>query len=181
VVQDNLLEQKNIEPIGSSAQQQVVQQTLHFIQSAEKIFKQTFPPLPVHFDLPGRTAGMYKVVGRRGCIRYNPWIFAKYFEQNLSATVPHEVAHFVVDQVYGLRRVKPHGLEWQDVMAQFGADAGVTFDLNLDGIPQRRQGRHRYQCPCQTHNVSTTRHNRVQRSNCVYHCLRCRGPLIYMP
>jgi SprT protein len=181
VLQANLLEQKEIEPIDSLQRQQVEQHTVHFIRSAEEIFKQKFPQLPVHFDLSGRTAGMYKVVGRRGCIRYNPWIFGKYFEENLSGTVPHEVAHFVVDQVYGLHRVKPHGLEWQAVMAEFGADAGVTFDLNLDGIPQRRQTRHRYQCPCQTHDVSSTRHNRVQRRNSAYYCVRCRGKLVYTP
>jgi len=101
------------------------------------------------------------------------------FEENLAGTVPHEVAHYAIDQAYGLRRVKPHGIEWQALMAKLGADAGVTFDLNLDGIPRRRQARHRYYCPCQLHQVSTTRHNRVQRGKGVYHCVSCRGKLVY--
>ena len=170
-----------IAPIGQAQREQVLEHTQFFIARAEDIYKKKFPPVAVEFDLSGRTAGMYKVVGRARCIRYNPWIFAKYFDENLSGTVPHEVAHFVIDQIYGLRRVKPHGLEWQSLMAAFGADAGVTFDLDLTGIPQRRQLRHRYACPCQVHEVSTTRHNRVLRGKAVYHCLNCRGQLVCTP
>ncbi|MBE9539035.1 MAG: SprT-like domain-containing protein [Proteobacteria bacterium] len=167
-----------MEPIGSVQRAQVLEQTELYIDKAEHIYKKKFLRVAVEFDLGGRTAGMYKVVGRHRSIRYNPWIFAKYFDENLSGTVPHEVAHFAIDQVYGLRRVKPHGLEWQALMADFGADAGVTFDLDLSGIPQRRQLRHRYHCPCRLHEVSATRHNRIIRGKAVYHCLKCRGKLV---
>jgi len=168
----------SIEPIGSAQRTQVLEQTRFYIGQAEKIYDKNFPSVRVEFDLPGRTAGMYKVVGRQRCIRYNPWIFAKYFEENITGTVPHEVAHFVIDQIYGLRRVKPHGVEWRALMGAFGADPGVTFDLDLSGIPQRRQTRHHYNCPCQLHEVSATRHNRILRGKAVYHCLRCRGKLV---
>ncbi len=167
-----------IQPIGQEQRERVLEKTRFYIDYAESIFNKKFSPVAVKFDLAGRTAGMYKVVGRHRCIRYNPWIFAKYYEENITGTVPHEVAHFAVDQVYGLRRVKPHGVEWQTLMAAFNADPGVTFDLDLSGIPQRRQLRHRYACPCQTHEVSTTRHNRILRGKAVYHCLRCRGKLV---
>ena len=170
-----------IEPIGHQLRDQVVEQTRLYIVSAESIFKRKFPAVSIEFDLAGRTAGMYKVVGKHRCIRYNPWIFAKYFEENISGTVPHEVAHFAFDQVYGLGRVKPHGTQWQTLMAAFGADAGVTFDLDLSGIPQRRQLRHPYKCPCQLHEVSSTRHNRILRGKAVYHCVRCRGKLVIAP
>jgi len=168
-----------IKPIGRLQRDQVLDQTRFFIRCAEDSYKQKFPAVDVEFDLSGRTAGMYKVVGRHRCIRYNPWIFAKYFNENLTGTVPHEVAHFAIDQVYGLGKVKPHGVEWQALMAAFGADPGVTFDLDLSGIPQRRQHRHRYCCPCQVHEVSSTRHNRVQGGRAVYHCLNCRGRLVF--
>jgi len=167
-----------IEPIGHLQRTEVLEQTRFFIDCAEQIYSRKFSPVSVEFDLSGRTAGMYKVVGRARFIRYNPWIFAKYFDENFTGTVPHEVAHFAIDQVYGLRRVKPHGVEWQALMAAFGADPGVTFDLDLSGIPQRRQSRHAYACPCQVHEVSTTRHNRIKRGKAVYHCMRCRGKLV---
>jgi SprT protein len=167
-----------IEPIVKAQRERVLDKTRFYIDWAESLFSKKFSPVSVEFDLAGRTAGMYKVVGRRRTIRYNPWIFAKYYEENVVGTVPHEVAHFAVEQVYGLRRVKPHGVEWQTLMAAFNADPGVTFDLDLSGIPQRRQLRHRYTCPCQVHEVSTTRHNRMVRGRAVYHCLRCRGKLV---
>jgi len=177
-LQHSMVRQANIEPINRGQQREVVDLTREYVRKAEQLFATKFPKITVKFDLSGRSAGMYKVVGRGRCIRYNPWIFAKYFEENLGGTVPHEVAHFVIDQVYGMGRVKPHGVQWQALMAKFGADAGVTFDLNLDGVPQRRQNRHPYQCPCRRHEVSSTRHNRVQRGQ-HYYCVRCRGKLVY--
>jgi len=154
--------------------------TEHFICRAEEIFERRFDRLPILFDLRGRAAGMFKVVGPRRCIRYNPWIFGKYFEENLRDTVPHEVAHFIVHEAHG-RRAKPHGVQWQALMACFGADAGVTFDLDLDGIPQRRQRTHPYRCDCRTHEVSTTRHNRILKGVGRYHCRFCDGSLVYTP
>ena len=68
-----------------------------------------------------------------------------------------------------------------NLMARFGVDAGVTFNLDLDGVPQRSQRTHRYHCGCQLHEVSSTRHNRAQRRKVRYHCCRCDGLLIYSP
>jgi SprT protein len=170
-----------VQPIGDAEQRQVAQSTEEYICRAEDIFSRRFDRVPVLFDLKGSAAGMFKTLGERRLIRYNPWIFAKYFEENLRDTVPHEVAHFIVHEAYPKRGVKPHGYQWQDLMGQFGADPGVTFDLDLEGVPQRSQKTHRYHCGCQIHEVSTTRHNRVQRRKVSYHCLTCDGSLVYMP
>lgn len=167
-----------IEPIDDEQQREVRVRTRHFVQEAQTIFKRHFQDPQVLFDLRGRTAGMYKVHGKRRWIRYNPWIFAKYYEVNLRDTVPHEVAHYIIDDVYG-RRAKPHGPEWQALMTKFEADPGVTFNLDLSGVPQRRQRTHPYQCLCRTHEVSTTRHNRVLRGKGRYHCVKCEGELVY--
>ena len=170
-----------VEPIAELQQAQVEERTEHFICQAEGLFSRQFERIPVLFDLAGRTAGMFKMVGRQRCIRYNPWIFAKYFDENLSDTVPHEVAHYIVHEVYGGRRIKPHGPQWQALMNQFGADAGVTFNMDLAGIPQRSQKTHPYRCDCRTHDVSTTRHNRVKRGSGRYQCRFCDGQLVYAP
>ncbi len=170
-----------VQPIGDAQQRQVEQRTEEFIHRAEELFGRRFARVPVLFDLTGRTAGMFKVVGRHGLIRYNPWIFGKYFEENLRDTVPHEVAHYIVHEVYPRRGIKPHGHHWKSLMAQFGADAGVTFALDLAGVPQRRQSSHRYQCGCRVHEVSSTRHNRAQRGVARYLCLFCKDGLVYVP
>jgi len=168
-----------IEPIGALEQEKVVAANERYVQQARDVFGRRFRQVPVLFDLPGRTAGMFKLVGRRGWIRYNPWIFAKYFEENLSDTVPHEVAHFIVYELYGTRGIKPHGPEWQEVMEVFGADQGVTFDLDLEGIPQRQQRTHAYRCDCRVHEVSSTRHNRVLQGVGTYSCRVCGSDLFY--
>lgn len=168
-----------VEPIGKQGQQLVLETTEHFIGQAERIFDRHFDRLPVLFDLRGRAAGMFKAHGELCWIRYNPWIFGKYFEENLRDTVPHEVAHYIVHETCGRRRVRPHGPQWQALMARFGADPGVTFDLDLEGIPQRRQRTHPYHCGCRLHQVSTTRHNRVRRGAARYHCRYCDGQLVY--
>lgn len=160
-------------------QRQVLAATEHFIARSEELFERRFERIPVLFDLRGRAAGMFKVAGRQRVIRYNPWIFGKYFEENLRDTVPHEVAHFIVHETCGRRSVKPHGSQWRALMAEFGADDGVTFDLDLEGIPQRRQRTHPYRCGCRVHQVSTTRHNRVQKGAGRYHCRYCQGQLVY--
>ena len=169
-----------IEPIGESQRREVEAMTEHYIREAEAVFGRRFRRVPVAFDLKGRSAGMFRTQGRHGIIRYNPWIFAKYFEENLHDTVAHEVAHYIVHEVFG-RRVRPHGEEWQALMTHFGATPKATFQLDLSGVPQRRQATHRYACDCRIHDVSTTRHNRVQRGVGLYHCIKCDGQLVYAP
>jgi SprT protein len=169
-----------IAPIDADQQQRVLAQTEHYLCEAERIFDRKFERIPVLFDLRGRCAGMYKVQGQRRWIRYNPWVFAKHYAVNLCDTIPHEVAHYVVDELFG-RRAKPHGPQWQAVMARFEADPGVTFNLDLSGIPRRQQRTHTYSCGCGTHHVSSTRHNRVQRGSGKYLCRKCEGELVYAP
>lgn len=169
-----------VQPIGDTQQRQIEQRTEEFMVRAEDIFGRRFARVPVLFDLTGHTAGMFKVIGKRGLIRYNPWIFGKYFEENLRDTVPHEVAHYIVHEVYPRRGTKPHGHHWKSLMLQFGADAGVTFKLDLAGVPQRRQSSHRYQCGCRIHEVSSTRHNRAQRGAARYLCSFCNDGLMYI-
>lgn len=171
----------SIKPIGLDDQQQVVEQTEHFIRRGSELLGRQFDNIPVHFDLKGRTAGMYKVVGRgrkvQRQIRYNPWIFAKYYENNLTVTVPHEVAHYLVDCVHGLRKVRPHGNEWKTVMNAFGVDSRATSTFNLEGIPTRRQQQVDYRCGCKEHQLGIRRHNKVSRGEANYLC-RCCGEVL---
>lgn len=168
-----------IEPIDPSQQSQVVSNTLHYIGVASKIFGRSFPDIPVSFKLTGRAAGMYHVQRRKRYIRYNPYIFAKYFADNLQNTVAHEVAHYIADMVYGIKNIKPHGREWQAIMRQFGVEAKVTCSYDLLGIPQRQHRRFAYQCLCRSHEISTRRHNMILRGQRRYHCPACKGDIQY--
>jgi SprT protein len=164
-------------PIGTSDEERIREATVAYIEQARSLFERPFAPVAVSFDLTGRTAGMYKVDGRRRIIRYNPYIFAKYFHDSLASTVPHEVAHYVTDIMFGLRNIRPHGAEWQAVMRAFGVEPRRAASYDLEGIPVRRQRRHRYRCDCAEHQLSTRRHNLIERSGARYLCRRCGAVL----
>ena len=170
--------ENRIQPLNAVQKARIVTRTTDFIHRAEKIFQRRFETIPVIFDLKGRSAGMYRIQKNKPHIRYNPFIFSKYFDDNLATTVPHEVAHYITDAVYGLRNIRPHGKEWKRLMVHFGADASRTCDYDLSGVPVRRTRRHAYTCGCQTHQLSSVRHNRVLRGQARYFCRSCRRELI---
>ncbi len=162
-----------VKAIGGSQQLQVSTATLECLQRAEALYDLGHRPIPVSFDLRGRAAGMYRVRCRQPLIRYNPYIFARYFEHGLQATVPHEVAHYITDRLYGLDKVRPHGEEWQSVMRALGAEPRASVRLDLSGMPLRRQQRFAYRCDCTVYQLSTCRHNRIIKGAARYHCRLC--------
>lgn len=166
-------------PIDAQQQQQVRDATDAWLQKARDIYALALAPIEVVFDLRGSAAGMYRVRRGERRIRYNPWIFARYFDDSLAVTVPHEVAHYVIDCLYGLSRVRPHGAEWQAVMRALGASARVTGRYDLSGLPLRRQRRFAYRCDCSSHQLSAVRHNRVQRGEASYLCRQCHKAIVY--
>ncbi len=162
-----------VTPINTAQRARVVSETQVYIERASLLVGQPIPMLPVTFDLTGRACGMYRVSGRTRQIRYNPYIFAKYFADSLAVTVPHEVAHYVVDRLYGRRKCRPHGTQWRALMASFGADASRTASYDLSGIPLRTQRQFSYHCDCRQHLLSTRRHRKVERGESRYHCRYC--------
>ncbi|VAW77715.1 Protein sprT [hydrothermal vent metagenome] len=166
------------ESINTRQKIRVQQATQACVARAASLFEREFAAPPVLFDLSGRAAGQYRVLRGEIAIRYNPYIFARYFDDNLNETVPHEVAHFVVDQLWGLRRVRAHGAEWRSVMRELGAEPRATARFDLTGLPVRRQRRFAYRCACRSHELTTCRHNRVQRGDARYHCRQCGESLV---
>ena len=172
-----MLAMEYVAPIDEIARHLVLARTRHFFALAESLFDCHLPPLPVRFDLKGRSSGMYRVRGRQREIRYNPWIFAAHIADCLANTGPHEVAHYVVDLRFGLRHVRPHGNEWKAVMTAFGASTRATSNLSLAGIPGRRMQTFDYRCGCTLHSIGIRRHRRVLRGQATYNCRRCGGRL----
>ena len=96
---------------------------------AERHFERPMPQTDIRFDLRGRSAGMVRFApGRPPEIRYNLQLLAENEEKFLARTVPHEVAHLVVQQLFG-PAARPHGREWKAMMAVFGADPSPYLDL----------------------------------------------------
>jgi SprT protein len=167
-----------IEPIGTTGRKLVTQATKDCIFTAEKIFQSNFPLIAIRFDLMGKTAGMYKVSNTERSIRYNPYLFAKYFDENIETTVPHEVAHYITDMVYGLNRIRPHGTQWKALMKQFGADASRTCNFDMEGIPQRIHRRFSYTCGCANHEITARRRNQIVMGTKRYFCRKCGSLLV---
>jgi len=165
-----------IESINESQKECVIDRTRYFVDEAGKIYQRDFEFISVDFDLKGCIAGIYRANKNQRVIRYNPYIFAKYFEDNLEATVPHEVAHNVTDMMFG--HSHPHGREWREVMQAFGAEASRTCDYDLEGIPVRRHQHHAYHCSCMTHEIMSRRHNNIQKNKTRYFCKKCHEELI---
>ncbi len=168
-----------MQPIGNRQRQQVCAATRACLARAAGICRIQLPAVEIRFDLSGRAAGMYRVHRGRRWIRYNPYIFARYFDEGLAETVPHEVAHYATDVLHGLGNIRPHGVEWQALMRALGATPRATARYDLTGIPVRRQRRFSYRCNCNTHRLSTRRHNRICRGHAAYVCRRCQAPLVF--
>jgi SprT protein len=164
-------------PINSTQQDHVVEQTVQLINKAAVLFDKKLAPVPVLFDLRGRAAGMFRIRLGQPQIRYNPWIFARYFASNMADTIPHEVAHYVVNELFGHHGIRPHGIEWQKVMLAFGRTPQVTCSYDLSGIPQRKVKRFDYHCACGNHQLTSYRHNRIAGNRARYLCRKCRQPL----
>jgi len=168
-----------VQPISDTQRHRVIQATADCLVHAEVTYQRPFPIIPIRFDLHGRAAGMYRIYRGTRLIRYNPHIFAKYFTEGLTQTVPHEVAHYVTDLLYGLRRVRPHGPEWRSIALALGARPHATSDYDLSGIPLRRQALYDYRCACTQHRLGVRRHKHVQGGKGGYLCRRCRSPLVF--
>jgi len=161
-----------VTPIGPALQAEVVAATRARLDEAARILDCALPLPPIRFDLRGRCAGMYRVHQGTPEIRFNPYLFARYFRENIDATVPHEVAHYAIDRARGRRRVRPHGREWRALMLALGAEPQVRADFALDGIPIRRLRTHGYRCACRVHELTAIRHGRALRGGS-YVCRAC--------
>lgn len=169
-----------ITPISPVLQEQVIEKTNHFIKQAADYYHRNFAEVPVLFDLSGKAAGMYRVKAGQRVIRYNPYVFAKYFDDNVSETIPHEVAHYVTDMLFGLKKIRPHGNEWKSVMQVFGVAAKRTANYDLSGLPVRNFQKYVYHCGCQNYELSSRRHNKILRGTGHYLCRDCGGKLLFV-
>lgn len=169
-----------VTPINDVVQKEIIILVDDYIDRANHIYNRKFPPIDVFFDLKGRAAGMYKVYRKKRVIRFNPYHFAKFPEENMNETIPHEVAHYITDLVYGLRSIRPHGTEWKALMLEFGVEPKRTYTYSLDGIPTRVHKRHTYSCGCMQFEITTRRHNKIQLKEAEYSCRQCGGKLKYI-
>ncbi|VAW59223.1 hypothetical protein MNBD_GAMMA11-1088 [hydrothermal vent metagenome] len=165
--------------LTQAQKQRVINQTNVYIQQANQLHDLNLTPIDVVFDLKGKSSGMFVVRSSPShvYIRYNEIIFSQYFDDAMVNTVAHEVAHYVVHSIYGIKNTRPHGREWKQVMQLFNLRPEVTSRYDVSQLPLKQQRRHSYACGCMTHELSTTRHYKILRGKMTYHCRKCQQPL----
>ncbi|MFT5421033.1 MAG: SprT protein [Candidatus Endobugula sp.] len=193
-----------ISPIDLAMQRRVSAEVKRYLPVAESLYQRPFADIEVLFDLKGRAAGMYRVKAPKvlttaltkrltrlpsldfgvsaqvqRSIRFNPWLFAKYPEDSWQNTIPHEVAHYIADCLYGIKAIRPHGKEWQQIMRDLGAEPIVRAAYDLSGIPVRQVRRYLYRCQCRDVPLTSYRHQKIQRGLQRYRCRDCGKQLRY--
>jgi SprT protein len=162
---------------GQPGQAAATDRTLQLLAAAEQKFELK-PSLPdILFDLKGKSAGLL-VIHSSGHtkIRYNGELLKLYGTKFIEQTVPHEVAHLIARRVYG-KAIKPHGKEWQAIMAYFNVPANRCHSFDTTKTAHRRMRYFDYQCACKCHQISAIRHNRML-SGVTYLCRICGTSLV---
>lgn len=134
-----------------------------------------FPEIKLSYDLRGAAAGQCRI-SNHGVIelRFNLDLAAQDSERFLRTTVAHELAHAITWKCYP--KAKPHGTEWKQHMRHFGIDKPERCH-NLKVTNVHTQKLWLYECACQLHKLSTTRHNRARKGIRQYICKACGEPL----
>jgi len=118
-------------------------------------------------------------------IELNKELLLEYGDTYINEVVIHEFAHAVVRNIYptgrnGYKKVMPHGKEFKAICSHFGISGKSTTSLFSDSAmleSKRKSNTFTYYCACDTHKLSTTRHNKIQRGTASYRCNKCKEVL----
>lgn len=164
----------------SSLIKSIEQALQRYLVQAESIIRghaRTMPEISLKFDLRGATAGQCHIhPPNRVLLRFNLELAQYNTADFLKQTVAHELAHAVTWRCYP--RAKPHGPEWRSIMQALGIkNPQRCHQYETKQVASRRQRTWSYQCACRQHELSTTRHNRVQSGKQRYFCKSCQQAL----
>lgn len=129
----------------------------------------------VSYDLRGTTAGQ-ALGGHR--IRMNIDLMHTNWDEMLNQTLPHEVAHCLVSQIWRSRNipVRSHGQQWAYIMSILGLPATRCHTMEVE--PTRKHPRkYLYSCACRIHRLTSHRHNKIMNGKTYYTCNVCGSEL----
>ena len=152
------------------------------------------PMFPLKFSQMGHRAGVCHTVVLTGesTIKINPDFFKnpKDYDEQLNDTLPHEVAHAIVNFLYPIitvngkhrRPVAPHGSEWFGVMNWFGIkNPNTRHKMDMTGVAVRKVDRlFKYVCGCnKPHMLTFTLHKRIQLNGKNRKCRKCKQRIVF--
>ena len=153
---------------------QEVARTLAIVR--EKFPDYSFPEPKVRMDLTGKIAGKF-CPKATPLLQFNLALMLENKEVFILSTVPHEVAHFVVNII--APHSPPHGVVWQAVMKLFGVSNPQTYHNYKVAPPKRRKRSYIYRCSCREHFFTKQKHSYVNKG-ISYTCKRCKGICHYI-
>lgn len=141
---------------------------------AEKIFHRNFTLPKVIFRDMGRTAG--RAHYHENKITLSPTLLKENTEIFLNTTIPHEIAHLITFQVFG---VTGHGPVWKRVMMSLGVkEIKRCHSYDTSSVGQKRQ-KFVYVCSCNKFLFGVARHRKVQNDSAQYHCVKNKHRLTF--
>ena len=143
----------------------------------------------ININIRGRAAGQIqyshlikkgrqKYPGSLPNLRFNPYLLERYKIEFIEQVVPHECAHLVAYELYGMN-IKPHGLEWKKIMVSlYNQTPHVTHRFEIAKTTRRLFN---YNCECidVNHELTVIRHNKILKQKAVYLCKKCKSPLTF--
>jgi len=161
-----------------SIEQQLRDATEAAYKAAESYYMRTFRRPRIRFDLKGATAGM--ACYGPWAIRYNLPICQDNKDTFLIDTVPHEVAHMLVHELFPYR-CKPHGKEWKTVCRNIGMkEVTRCHKYDVKKHVKRHKRPYVYACDCQEHDLTALMHRRITTQGRRYNCRKCTGILKFV-
>lgn len=116
-------------------------------------------------------------------IELNETLLAENFDDFLIRTIPHEVAHLLVNQFYPNAK-QAHGKEFRQVCKELGyPDAGKTYhEYDVSSVVKKKNTTlYVYECihGCRLYQLSKLIHKRIQEKGQKRGCGECRTVLKY--
>lgn len=136
--------------------------------------RQLYPEVQVQPRLEWKNMGYCagRAYYRFGKVVLNPQLLDFTFDDVLS-TVAHEFAHHMANQLY---KDRGHGKSWKNVMEELGFAPERCHTLAF--APAKKTRTYRYQCNCRIFELSSVRHNRIQKREKSYRCNCCDHVLV---
>jgi SprT protein len=167
--------------IPTDLEQAVEQSVRKAERQARSFYGLDLPAATIDLTLRGRCAGQARIEGGRALLRFNRQLLVENRDDFLKTTVPHEVAHLVVNWPFRRRRQRPrpHGPEWQAVMQDcFGLAPERCHSYRT--TPARVVPRpFIYACVCREHRLTSIMHRRISRSRQAL-CRACKAPIRFV-
>ncbi len=113
-------------------------------------------------------------------ISFNPYYIVQDSQEFIETIVPHEVAHLAQNIMHP--NSKPHGIEWIQIMKQFGVKPEIYTDVHVHMPPSQAKRLHLYRClDCLKPKVfGQKKHGAFEGKLKLPECPECKGVMEYV-